>query len=121
MMKTNWTHWLLLLAFNFSFPNGAYTHAVVTKHSLNIAPVQSGKTSTIELMFNSNIELGLSKFYLVKADDQHESLTFTAGNKPGQVVIQLPDLEPGKYALRFKIFATDGHLSEDLIRFTVTP
>jgi methionine-rich copper-binding protein CopC len=41
------------------------------------------------------------------------------GNQPGQVILQLPALPVGEYALKLKIFAADGHLSEDLLRFFV--
>ena len=43
----------------------------------------------------------------------------TPGLKPGTVMLDLPALQPGEYAIKLKIFAADGHLSEDLLRFFV--
>lgn len=115
------TYLLLILSLLLSHTHLVHGHAVVTKHSLNISPVQAGKVSHITLDFNSQIELGLSRFYLVKVNDESEAVKFSAGIKPGQVILELPPLDSGEYALSFKIFAADGHISEDIIRFTVKP
>jgi len=121
MPKINFFTLLLVLSFTSAYTETATAHAVVTKHSLEIAPVQSGKTSQVTLNFNSNIELGLSTFHLVRAGDKHDPIEFSEGAQPGQVIVKLPALGSGKYALRFKIFAADGHLTEDIIRFVVKP
>lgn len=119
MLKINFFALLLILSSTYTEP--ATAHAVVTKNSLEIAPIQSGKVSQVTLSFNSRIELGLSKFHLVRTGDKHEPVKFSKGIQPGQVIVELPALDSGKYALRFKIFATDGHLTEDIIRFVVKP
>jgi len=33
----------------------------------------------------------------------------------------MPALEAGKYALHYKVFAADGHITDDIIHFTVKP
>lgn len=121
MSKINFFTLLLILSFTSTYTKTAIAHAVVTKHSLEITPIQSGKASQVTLNFNSNIELRLSKFHLVRAGDKHESVEFSQGIKPGQVIVKLPALDPERYAIRFKIFAADGHLTEDIIRFVVKP
>jgi methionine-rich copper-binding protein CopC len=47
-------------------------------------------------------------------------LNASNGKKQGQIVIDIPPLNAGDYALRFKVFAADGHLTEDVIHFSVT-
>jgi methionine-rich copper-binding protein CopC len=121
MSKINFFALLLIFSCTSSYTEPATAHAVVTKNSLEITPIQSGKSSLVTLNFNSNIELGLSKFHLVRAGDKHESVEISEGTKPGQVIVELPALDSGKYALRFKVFAADGHLTEDIIRFVVKP
>lgn len=98
-----------------------FAHAVVTDHSLKIAPPKVNQAEKVELTFNSKIELGLSQVYLVSKGDKHALLTISKGDKQGNVVVEIPPLTPGEYALRYKIFAADGHLTEDLIHFSVTP
>ncbi len=121
MFKRNFLSLIFISILALSHIEQSSAHAVVTKHSLEIEPVHSGRPTSVTLDFNSKIEVGLSKIFLVKAGDIHEPVKFSKGGKPGQVVINLPALDPGEYALRFKIFAADGHLTEDIIRFIVIP
>ncbi|WP_404360935.1 copper resistance CopC family protein [Methylotuvimicrobium sp. KM1] len=94
-------------------------HAVVTNTSLKIDPIKAGTGSKVSLTFNSRVELALSHFDLVKKDDVHERLHVNRGKIRGEVVIDIPPLEPGEHAIRLKVFAADGHLTEDIIRFFV--
>jgi len=98
-----------------------HAHAVVTRHSLKIAPIHPNKADTVSLDFNSKIEIGLSQVFLVSKGDQLTRLNIAKGSKQGQLKIAVPALMPGEYALKMKVFAADGHLTEDLIHFTVTP
>ncbi len=97
----------------------AFAHAVVTHNSLKLKPVPVNQASQVELSFNAKIELDLSEVFLVSAGDTMQTISAMPGNKPGQVVLALPALVPGEYAIKLKIFAADGHLSEDLLRFFV--
>lgn len=95
-------------------------HAVITDYSLKIEPIHVNSPAKVELIFNSQIELGLSQVFLVSKGDKHQLLPAVNGSKQGQVIVQIPALEAGDYALRFKVFAADGHLTEDLIHFSVS-
>ena len=117
-MKPIFLFSLLFLALTCT--NQIRAHAVVTKSSLNVNSVLAGQESQVKLTFNSKIELSLSQVLLVSAGDKKLTLTTKPGSRPGQIIINLPVLSPGEYALQLKIFAADGHLSEDLIRFVVT-
>lgn len=96
-----------------------FAHAVVTHNSLKLKPVPFNQSSQVELMFNSKVELDLSDVFLVRSGDKMETITAAPGKKPGQVILDLPALPEGEYAIKLKIFAADGHLSEDLLRFFV--
>ncbi|MGR9043894.1 MAG: copper resistance CopC family protein [Gammaproteobacteria bacterium] len=98
-----------------------YAHAVVTKSSLQIEKMVPDQESQITLNFNSSIELALSQIFLVSEGDIHQKLEAVQGGRPGQVLLDLPPLQEGEYAIRYKIFAADGHLTEDTIHFFVTP
>jgi methionine-rich copper-binding protein CopC len=95
-------------------------HAVITDYSLKITPIHVNSPAKVELSFNSQIELGLSQIFLVSKGDKHQLLQVSNGTKQGQIIIHIPALEFGDYALRFKVFAADGHLTEDLIHFSVS-
>ena len=94
-------------------------HAVVTESSLHSQPVQAQTRTSVVLSFNSNIELSLSQVFLVSRGDVHQPVPVTQGRQPGQIVVELPPLDRGEYALRYKVFAADGHLTEDVIHFAV--
>ncbi len=99
----------------------ATAHAVATEYSLKNIPIQANRADKVELTFNSKIELGLSQVFLVRKGDIHELLTIRKGSKQGQMIVDIPALTPGDYALKFKVFAADGHLTEDVIYFVVAP
>ena len=109
---------LLLLPLGQSMPVSA--HAVVTDYSLKIAPIHANQQDKVELTFNSQIELGLSQIFLVRKGDKHELLQAENGSQQGRIIVHIPALEAGDYALRFKVFAADGHLTEDVIHFSVS-
>ncbi len=112
---------LLVLVFSLSQPNLASAHAVVTSYSLKISPIHTNRPDKIALAFNSQIELGLSQVFLVRKGDVHELLHVSNGKKRGEIIVEIPALESGDYALSFKVFAADGHLTEDVIHFSVAP
>ena len=108
----------LTIAFSYGKPGS--THAVVTESSLQIGKVAPEKATKITLYFNSHIELALSQIFLVSEGDVHHKLNAYSGPEPGQVIIDLPALAEGEYAILYKIFAADGHLTEDTIHCFVT-
>jgi methionine-rich copper-binding protein CopC len=97
-----------------------FAHAVITDYSLKMTPIHARQMSQVQLSFNSRVEVGLSQIFLVSKGDQHTLLNASNGVKQGQINVDIPALEIGNYALRFKIFAADGHLTEDVIHFSVT-
>jgi len=99
--------------------NTVFAHAVVTHNSLKLKPVPVNQASQVELTFNSKVELDLSEVFLVSSGDKLQIINALPGKKPGEVFLEIPALEPGEYAIKLKIFAADGHLSEDLLRFFV--
>jgi hypothetical protein len=116
-MRTS--NFLLLFFLLFSIQT-LHAHAVVTHSTLNVKSISPQQYTQIELTFNSRIELKLSQIFLVSAGDSKQKVESLAGQKPGHLLINIPPLKTGKYALQLKVFAADGHLSEDLIRFIVT-
>jgi copper resistance protein C len=110
-----------LLLLNLMPTGNLFAHAVVTDHSLKITQPKANQAKKVELTFNSKIELGLSQVHLVSKGDKQTLLNISKGEKQGNVVVDIPPLVPGEYALMYKIFAADGHLTEDIIHFSVTP
>lgn len=99
----------------------AHAHAVVTESSLSKEPVKAQHATKVVLFFNSNVELRLSKVFWVSEGDVYHPADIARGKKSGELHIKLPPLEPGDYAIKYKVFAADGHLTESTIRFNVAP
>lgn len=97
----------------------AAAHAVVIGSSLQTQPVRAGTATEVVVQFNSSIEVGLSRVFLVSIGDVQRPLTIRTGKKRGQLLVDVPALAEGEYVLRYRVFAADGHLTEDLIRFRV--
>ncbi len=95
-------------------------HAVVTESSLRHKPIEIDKPTEVVLSFNSNVELALSRVFLVSKGDLYHPVEIAKGKKPGEMIIHVPPLGEGDYALKYKVFAADGHLTEDVIRFRVS-
>ena len=110
----------LLVTWALSQPYSAAAHAVVTDYSLKMHPIRANQPDKVTMTFNSQVELGLSQVFLVSKGDKHDLLKVSHGGKQGEVIVDVPALEPGDYAIKFKIFAADGHLTEDVIHFSVT-
>ena len=110
----------ILLFLTLCQAHWAAAHAVITDSSLKTTPIQVNSPTKVELSFNSQIELGLSQVFLVSKGDKHTRLQTVVGNKQGRIIVQIPPLGTGDYALRFKVFAADGHLTEDVIHFSVS-
>lgn len=110
----------VLLSLFLSHSGLAAAHAVVTESSLKGEPISPQKAARVELFFNSGIELALSRIFLVSKGDVQTRLEASPGKKPGQVIIEIPPLASGEYALRYRIFAADGHLTEEIIHFHVS-
>jgi methionine-rich copper-binding protein CopC len=101
-------------------PAVAHAHAVVTKAMLRDATVVAGVPSETTLEFNSAIEAKLAKITLVDGQGTERPLALAPGEHPANVlVVSLPALAPGRYALRYKVLAADGHVTESVLRFRV--
>ena len=99
----------------------AAAHAVVIGTSLAAEPIAAGHATHVLMRFNSGIEIGLSRAFLVSKGDHFQQLTIARGEKPGELLVDVPALVPGDYALKFRILAADGHVTEDVLRFQVKP
>lgn len=111
---------LLLLGMMTVTTPDVHAHAVLLESSLKDRPIQVNHPTEVLLSFNSRIELALTRVFLVSKGDVHTALEIVQGNKAGQMIIKVPALNEGDYALKYKVFASDGHLTEAVLRFNVS-
>jgi hypothetical protein len=111
----------VLFILLLSHATNSFAHAVVTDSSLREHPVQPQTATTVVLYFSSTIEVSLSKVFLVSKGNVREPLKIKTGSTPREMLIYLPPLAEGEYALHYKVFATDGHLTENVLPFHISP
>ena len=110
---------VVTMVFALMLPALSSAHAVIVQSSLKTSPPSPHQASEIHLFFNSDIEPVLSIVNLVSKGDQKRPLPIRLGEKRGEILVELPALPPGDYALQLKVFAADGHLTEDILEFTI--
>lgn len=93
-------------------------HAVLTGSSLGKDALPSDAPATVTLTFNSGIETGLTKVVL-RGTGEDRTLDTHAGAKANEVLVDVPALPAGTYALHYKVLAVDGHVTESVLRFRV--
>ena len=99
----------------------AFGHAVVLKASLEDAPVAPNVPTSVTLRFNSGIEQAFTRVMLLTERGTQQALDVAPGEGPATVRVSLPALPAGPYALRYRVLAVDGHVTESVLRFTVAP
>jgi copper resistance protein C len=112
---------LVVAAFaGFAVPS-AHGHAIVTKTTLEDKPILANTATSVTIYFNSRIEPGFTRVILVDKARKERTLEVTPGEKGDTVTVQIPALATGAYALRYKVLAIDGHVTEGVLRFRVRP
>jgi len=113
--------WLLLGgAWSLAAATVALAHAVLTGSSLDDRPLAPNAEAPVVLRFNSAIELPLSRVTLVDVRGRERVLAVQQPPpQAGHVAVTVPALEPGAYGLHYKVLAVDGHVTENVLRFTI--
>src|SRR6185295_2194092 len=71
------------------------------------------------LRFNAKIEPALTKVSLVSSRNHRTPLEISGDSTVDRIVARMPPLEPGVYTVVYKVLATDGHVTQGSIRFTL--
>ncbi len=101
-------------------PSVALAHAVLIGASLDQTPVVANTATRVSLHFNTSVEIRFTKVLLVNGAGEERALAVSSGAAPGTLIVTLPPLPAGAYGLRYKVLATDGHVTENILRFRVS-
>gem|GEM_PF-1035132 len=100
-------------------PLPVLAHAVLLGDSLANKSLPSGRANRVRLRFNATIEVALSSVTLLRTRGPATNLRISAGTQPGTLIVEIPALAPGRYALRYRVLASDGHMSDETLRLRV--
>jgi len=115
---------LLLVACVLLRPAPAVAHAIVLESSPIHDAVLERAPEQVTLRFNSKIEKRFTRLTLAGGEHPPVAVTLPVGADdaatPDRLVIPLPHLGAGVYVLRYRVLAVDGHITEGVLRFTVS-
>ena len=97
----------------------AQAHAIVKPESLDESLLVPYQAASIVLQFNAAIHVPLSRVYLLDVAGKEHLLTARPGDASHRLIVDLPGLAPGPYALRYRVLASDGHYTDNALRFRV--
>jgi methionine-rich copper-binding protein CopC len=96
-----------------------WAHAILMDSTPKINSTVSGPDIDITLRFNVRIDGGRSRVLLVATDGTSSALTLDKQEKPDVLQMRASGLKPGSYKLQWKVLASDGHMSNGDVPFTV--
>ncbi len=98
-----------------------YAHATLTKSDPPRRASLSAPPKHIQLWFNEEIERDYSS--IIVLDSNKNSITEALPEMvPGDlksVVLPLPEINPGRYTVEYRVFSVDGHVVESSFGFMV--
>lgn len=97
----------------------ALAHAILVEHSLGSQPIAPDTARMVTFRFNAALEQSFFRAILIGPDKEQLELQVMPGKDKTEEIIQLPPLKPGKYGISYKALASDSHLTEAVLRFTV--
>ena len=110
---------IFLLLLVASATQICWAHAILMESSPRINSTISGPDVDITLRFNVRIDGGRSRVLLVAPDGTSSALTLSKQDKPDILQMRASGLKPGPYKLQWKVLASDGHMSNGDVPFTV--
>lgn len=111
---------LIVLSLLFHV-NSVMAHATLVKSEPPRRAALSAPPKQIQLWFNEKIE-GSYASVIVEDSNKNlitENIPELAANDPKSVVLILPQIEPGRYTVQYRVMSVDGHVIESKYDFSV--
>ena len=102
-------------------PGSSWAHAILIDSTVRQDARLTESPKNIRLRFNIRIEHGLSRFTLERNGGQQVTSLQAEPQGPDRILVQMPALAPGTSVLRYRVLAADGHITEGVLRFHLTP
>ena len=116
----NWaTVWTVGVALLLGFAPSVWGHGVLIDSSPVHGAILKSAPTVISLHFNAALEPSITHVTLVDLNKHEHTLTITDASTVDQIITTVPPLPPGVYHVKYQVLATDGHVTEGSIRFTI--
>lgn len=110
---------LLVLIMIVGATQVCWAHAILRESTPALNSTVQGPDVDISMRFNVRIDGARSRVLLVAPDGTSSALPLAAQAKPDILQTRAAGLKPGAYKLQWKVLASDGHMSNGVISFTV--
>jgi methionine-rich copper-binding protein CopC len=107
---------ILLLA---AIAQPMWAHAVLMQSTPKLNSSVKGPDVPIWLRFNVRVDGGRSRLHLLGPDGSQQKLEAVKQPSPDTLTVQANGLKPGGYKLQWQVLASDGHISQGEVPFTV--
>ena len=95
------------------------SHGILFESSPTHGAVLRASPEQVIFHFNAILEPSITQVNLIDLQEVLTPLSVTNASTMNTVVAKIPPLRPGVYNVQYKILATDGHVTEGSIRFTI--
>ena len=110
---------LLVLIMVVGATQICWAHAILRESTPALNSTVQGPDVDISMRFNVRIDGSRSRVLLVAPDGTSSALPLAAQAKPDILHTCATGLKPGAYKLQWKVLASDGHMSNGVVPFTV--
>jgi methionine-rich copper-binding protein CopC len=102
----------------------AVTHAAAHAYPDRVSPAD-GATLTqapreVRIQFTEGVEIEFSRVEVKSAAGQRVSKGAVRREGSDTLVVDLAPLEPGSYTIEWQVLSVDTHITQGVLRFTVT-
>ena len=110
---------LLFLAIVAGMAQPAWAHAVLMQSKPAVNSTVKGPDVPIWLRFNVRVDGKRSRLTLISPDGSAKDLPAPKQTAPDILETQATGVKPGAYKLQWRALASDGHMSNGEVDFTV--
>lgn len=99
--------------------HSVWAHGILMESSPKQDAILHHYPERVVLRFNASLEPSMTHVILEDMKRNVTALHPTKESTIEQIVMPLPPLKPGVYHVRYRVLATDGHVTEGFVRFTL--
>ncbi len=109
----------MILALMACFAQPVWAHAVLMQSKPAINAAVKGPNVPIWLRFNVRVDGKRSHLELIAPDGSTIPVDSPKQTAPDILESSVSGLKPGAYKLQWRVLASDGHMSNGVVEFTV--
>jgi methionine-rich copper-binding protein CopC len=100
-------------------PCSLSAHSILMESTPKHGALLTTPPATVILRFNAKIEPAMTRIVLLDDRKHRQPLEPSPESTVDRIIVRVPPLAPGVYTVLYKVLATDGHVTQGSIRFTV--